>query len=247
MKDYFADSFNERGDEMQEYEEQRDTLINPNKKDTNITLSELEYVYDVDTKNNQEKSKRLKDYYTNVKTHVSATNLNEKQTTSILKVSSATDVGTISLKISLTGDNCLLLETTNLCGSEWTKMFNPKTNPQELTLTAATPKAGTSLLTVAICNGPDCVRKNHRITVKEGNPSTFTITTKSDTSIAGILTPITIEAFDSAHNKIDRTNDEYTIKATQGTFLHEGGYKSTFTVNRFKYLNFYYRAPEGYQ
>ena len=246
MKEYFAESLERRGDDMQDYEEQRQVLINNNKKDTNISLSETEYFYDTETKEAIAKSKRLADYYNHIKTNVSATSLNEKQTTSTLKISSAVDLGTVSFIISLTGDNCIQVETTNLCNGERSKSFNPKTQPQELILSAATPKAGIGMLTVAICNGADCVRKNHRIIVREGSPSAFIITTKSDTSIAGILTPITVEAFDSANNAIDWTISEYTITVDHGAFLHEGGYKPTFKVNRFKNLNFYYRAPQDY-
>lgn len=87
---------------MQQYVEQRETLVNTNEKDTNLALSETEYFYDTVTKQNQEKSKRLADYYSNIKTNVSSTNLNEKQTTSTLKISSAVDVGTVTFNVSLT-------------------------------------------------------------------------------------------------------------------------------------------------
>jgi hypothetical protein len=247
MKEYFAESFKRRGDDMQDYEEQRETIVNPRVKDTDLTLSEIEYVYDAETKQNREKSKKLADYYSNIKTLVANTTLNEKQTTTTLKISSTVDVGIVDFHISLTGDNCLQIESTNLCNAQRSKRFNPKTDPQTLTITAANgSKAGISLLSVAMCQGPDCVQKNHRITLREGKPTIFTLETKSDTSIAGILTPMTAAAFDSAHNAVDRANDAYTISADVGSLLFEGGYSPDFTVNRFKNLKFYYRAPEGY-
>jgi hypothetical protein len=61
--------------------------------------------------------------------------------------------------------------------------------------------------------------------------------------VAGLLTPIKISALDANDNPITRTPQDYTISVTSGQFLHEGGYKSSFTVNKFKNLTFYYQAP----
>jgi hypothetical protein len=249
MKEYFADSFKRRGDDMADYEEQRETLTNTNEKETDTTLAETEYVYNKQTKENMEKSKRLADYYNNIKTFLSNTTLNTRQTSSTLKISSTIEVGTVEFHISLTGDSCLQIDTTNLCTNERIKAVNPKNTPQTLTVSGITgSKAGVSLMTVAMCQPgtSNCVTKSHRVILKEGEPSTFTIQSESNTSIAGVLTQVKSAAFDAAKNPVDQVSDTYTMKVDVGSLFFEGGYSPAFTVKRFKNLTFYYRAPEGY-
>ncbi|MDR2191143.1 MAG: hypothetical protein LBP53_08520 [Candidatus Peribacteria bacterium] len=94
---------------------------------------------------------------------------------------------------------------------------------------------------MCIPNSANCVSKTQRITVQEGALAQFNIQAPK-TSIVGMLTPIRITAQDAYQNPVTRTPVSYLVSVSSGKFLHEGGYKTSFTTNSFKNLNFYYQA-----
>ena len=79
------------------------------------------------------------------------------------------------------------------------------------------------MLIIEICppNQTSCVKKTQKIEIKEGELKEIIITPKENISAKGILTPVTISAFDEYKNPISRSLAEYTISTDVGLFLHE--------------------------
>jgi uncharacterized protein YxjI len=189
--------------------------------------------------------KRLSEYYAKIKANLSTNTINKKTPNTTLKISASTNIGTVDINISGTGDSCLQINATNLCDKKRTKRFNPYESIETLTLTQADKKAGSTMIIVEICppNQTSCVKKTQKIEIQAGDLKEIIITPQTNVSARGILTPINITAFDENKNPITRSLAEYTISTDIGQFLHEGGYKKSFKTNNFKNLTVYYQAP----
>jgi hypothetical protein len=229
---------------METFGEDWGNFIDSIKLEDTVQVSETANQIDAENQKNL-KDPKLADYYAKIKSYLNATTISEKQPTLTLTLSAASDVGTVDFNISLTGTSCLQIDTTNLCNGKRTKKLNPQQHPETLTLSPANKKAGDSLLIVEICppSSTTCVKKTYRITVQPGKLASFTITPDSPTTLAGMLTPLTITAQDANANPIDRTAEEYVISVSAGKLLYEGGYQEKFTLHNFKNLTLYYQAP----
>ncbi|MDR0370204.1 MAG: hypothetical protein LBH96_07085 [Candidatus Peribacteria bacterium] len=241
-------NINGRKDAMQDYGNQRENLIKTSEEnDKSIQLSMA--ASQIENENKQlfegTNGKRLSEYYAKVKTNIDTNTINKKTPNATLKLSATTNMGTIDINISGTGDSCLQVNTTNLCNKQRTKRFNPYESVETLTISSADNKAGSSMIIIEICppNQTNCVKKTQKLEIKEGDLKEIIITPREKLSARGILTPINISAFDEYNNPITRSLSEYTISTDIGEFLHEGGYKKSFKTNNFKNLNIYYQAP----
>lgn len=246
--EYMTSNFNGRKDAMQDYGDQRKDLIKSS-EDNDMSIQLSTTASQIENENKQlfegTNGKRLSEYYAKIKTNLDTNTINKKTPNATLKLSATTNIGTIDINISGTGDSCLQINSTNLCNKQRTKRFNPYESIETLTVSPADKKAGSSMIIIEICppNQTSCVKKTQKIEIKEGDLKEIIITPKEKISARGILTPINISAFDEHKNPITRSLSEYTISTDIGEFLHEGGYKKSFKTNNFKNLNIYYQAP----
>ena len=186
----------------------------------------------------------LSNIYRNVK--ISNTNLllSDSNTTSDLRIESASDVWNVSVKFIWTWEWCLKVENNKLCkGDSFTKTFNPKTDPFECSVGSADNVAWKSALIIQLGVGGWWYIENVlKYTV---SPSTLdkVYMDWKDVIVAWMITPIAVTWYDKNWNVVSWWLENYDFTASIWRFLKDWAYQPSFTTNDFRKLDFYYQAP----
>ena len=114
-----------------------------------------------------------------------------------LTLASDQDLGTLSIRISGSGDNCPVVNGRNLCNGTYSLQDNLKTTPHIMPLTVASKKIGTSLISVKICQSVHCIEKDIILTILPGTLTQVDITTPTDKAIYGSELPVVVHGSDA--------------------------------------------------
>lgn len=124
------------------------------------------------------------------------------------------------IKISSTGDNCILVDGKNTCTSPVPKTFSLEGDSITASIQPATKVAGTSRIIIQICSlvAPDaCGTKQEVLFIAPGKIKTFTIQTPYSRIVRDSTIPFFIYAFDQFNNPVSQTTDSFIMEVSTGT------------------------------
>lgn len=133
----------------------------------------------------------------------------------------------LTMTISSTGDNCLIVENKNTCQDAVVKTVNQATT-LALPLTPSTTKAWQSTLIVKLCRSTDtnaCVTQTYGVNIVAGDVSSVNIETSADRFLLGSALPFRISAVDVYNNNISLAIPGYTINVSTGILYGQTGYE----------------------
>ena len=175
--------------------------------------------------------------------------LSDNDPTSLLEISSVSDIWNVKVEFIWTGDGCIQLSGNdnridNIC--PWTiitKSFNPKTNPYTWEVKSSDHVAGSDWLDIKVHLWGVYIEKVFRYEVSPTFLDHAEIILWDEKTIAWMISPVEVIAYDKYENRISWTEDKYDFTVSQWEFLKNGIYQTWFKTNDFRDLRFYYRAP----
>ena len=179
----------------------------------------------------------------NIKINNTNVLLSDNNPSSELSIESISDIWVVTVTIGLIWDGCIKLDSEDLCKSNFTQNFNPKTNPFKWVITSADHLAWKVGLDIKIEIWWEYLEKVIKYTVSPGELVRADIIFWDKESIAWMLTPVEVIWYDRNNNCVLWWLDKYEFTVSQWKFLKDWSYKTSFTTNDFRNLKFYYQAP----
>ncbi|HMT00890.1 MAG TPA: hypothetical protein PKC14_01055, partial [Candidatus Absconditabacterales bacterium] len=151
------------------------------------------------------------------------------------------DFGSVDISFSSTGNNCIVINSKNLCQQSYSlsdvDLFS---QPLLLDLDLATKKAGLLMLDVKICDGQACIILPQTISIVPGAIDSISMVSPSSKILRGASLPFVVNAYDKRGNTISRVSDNYFVAVASGKNLYDGSFYSSFDVDSFENLYFLY-------
>ena len=153
------------------------------------------------------------------------------------------DYGNLTVKITSTGDNCLIVDWKNTCISKATITKNPFKNGFGIDFLLAENKIWTIIATLELCWWNwTCGTKSISLSAVPGDVKSFEIWLPEDRKLlAGAYTLISLKALDLYKNEIQRTLEPYIIEVDKWKLIVWGQEKKSQEVNDFQNLTLLYR------
>ena len=252
IKEKAEEPFVDRWDSMDQYLDKWEAIADPwTGYDATKIITDLWVKAELHNKevvDNNPIGKILKE---NIKITNSNWILSDNNPSSLLEISSVSNIGNVTVVFMWTWDGCIQLSGNDnsidtICpNTSVKKIFNPKTNPYKWEIISADHKAWSDGLDIKVYLWGGYIENVIRYEVSPSAIENAEIIFWDEKTVAWMRTLVEVIWYDKYGNHVSWTEDKYDFIVSEWKFLKDWAYKTWFRTNDFRNLRFYYIAPEN--
>ena len=200
--------------------------------------------HDIENPETVNKDKQVQEILNQTQITLQNKKINVSNRTWSINILSFKDYWNLTVRISSTGDNCLIINGQNTCVAKASLSKNPFKQGFDIPFQLGDTKTGKIVATLELCwKSGKCGISPVTVFAVPGPVHSFEIGLPNDRKIlAGAYSLISLKAFDQFKNEIQRTLEPYTIEVDRGGLIVWWQERQVQEVNDFQNLTLLYRS-----